>query len=429
MKKKPAGGKKAGPAVDRPEFARRVLQLLEDEGLEASYDEDDFSMKIPDKGTMFLGNLYDEYCRTPVDLRPALLERLLDVLRGPRLPDDPGEAQALLVPVLRPRLYYEQALGELAAREGGDAKPDFAWRVVGEHLALGIALDLPTVLAETGKKDLARWGMKPAQAFTRARRNLLARSKKPFERLDRKVKAWLSPWRDNLDGARLALPQLLRGLDIAGDPVAVVPNRDALVVAGADDQDALAMLLIAARELGGEGRPISPMPVVLREDGWQAWAPPPDSPLRPLHSAATIGYLAQAYHEQQERLFLDTDSQGEMPFVANVMALNLEDGPATLATWTRGVDTLLPEVDLISFMDLAESDDADTRMVVVPWEAVLATCPDLLAPTPHYPRRWRVREFPDAKSMKTLQASARPMGQGDGGGDDDDRPRKKPRKW
>jgi hypothetical protein len=76
-------------------------------------------------------------------------------------------------------------------------------------------------------------------------------------------------------------------------------------------------------------------------------------------------------------------------------------------------------------MDLAESSD-DTRMIVVPWEAILATCPDLLEPTPYYPRRWRVREFPDPKAMKKLQAAARPMG--GGGGEDDERPKKKKRR-
>lgn len=415
--------KKKGGEVDRTEFARRVLALLEDEGLEAELDEDEFALAVADKGTVFLANLHEEYCRTPVEHRPAMLERILDVVRGPKLPDDPEESKRLLVPVLRPRLYYEQTVGELAGEDG--EKPDFAWRVVGEHLALGIALDLPTVLAETGKKDLRKWGLTPAEAFARARKNLLARSQKPWERLDRKVKTWLSPWRDNLDGARLALPQLLRGLDLAGDPVAVVPNRDALVVTGADDEHGLAMLLIAARELGAEGRPISPMPVVLREDGWQPWAPAPDSPVRPLYRAATIGYLAGAYAEQHDRLFEEVEGDEDAPFVANVLGLNLEDGPATLATWSRGVDTLLPEVDLVSFMDLAESSD-DTRMIVVPWEAILATCPDLLEPTPYYPRRWRVREFPDPKAMKKLQAAARPMG--GGGGEDDERPKKKKRR-
>ena len=50
---------------------------------------------------------------------------------------------------------------------------------------------------------------------------------------------YLSAAGDSYDGSRLLLTDLIRQFHVKGDPIAMIPNRDNLIVAGSDDVEGL----------------------------------------------------------------------------------------------------------------------------------------------------------------------------------------------
>lgn len=68
-------------------------------------------------------------------------------------------------------------------------------------------------------------------------------------------------------------------------------------------------------------------------------------------------------------------------------------------TWSKGVDTLLPQADTAMFC--ASQDEA---IGPVPWTEVVARAGHLLKDPGLYPKRYRVRDFPDAATLGDLAA-------------------------
>jgi hypothetical protein len=60
-------------------------------------------------------------------------------------------------------------------------------------------------------------------------------------------------------------------------PVAVVPDRDTLFVTGSEDEEGLTgPAILVEQQLKEANRHISAQPLVLTEDGWQQFEPPPN---------------------------------------------------------------------------------------------------------------------------------------------------------
>src|SRR5207244_2299115 len=109
-----------------------------------------------------------------------------------------------------------------------------------------------------------------------ARKNLEEISRHRFENPFPGV--WVSPWRDNHDAARLVLPELLRQHPVVGDLVALVPNRNILILTGTGDVDGLAAAVALAERALEQPRPLSALAVRLEGDLWVPYLPDPDHP-------------------------------------------------------------------------------------------------------------------------------------------------------
>jgi hypothetical protein len=59
---------------------------------------------------------------------------------------------------------------------------------------------------------------------------------------------------------------LIRELEVKGDPVAMVPNRDTLLVTGWADEPGLARMAALAEDAAGHPRPVSGVSVRLEGD-------------------------------------------------------------------------------------------------------------------------------------------------------------------
>jgi len=79
-----------------------------------------------------------------------------------------------------------------------------------------------------------------------------------------------------------------------------------------------------------------------------------------------------------------------------------EGGPLrSMAVWTKGVDTLLPQAELVAFVIPGEGDNSVHWLVA--WQDVQDIAATLLEKADMEPARWRVRGFPDEGMVALLR--------------------------
>jgi hypothetical protein len=79
-----------------------------------------------------------------------------------------------------------------------------------------------------------------------------------------------SPYADVYDSSRLLLTDAIRQLPVFGDPLAVVPTRNCLLITGTEDDDATAEMMSIAERAQAEDHPVSLRPLRLSPEGWRA---------------------------------------------------------------------------------------------------------------------------------------------------------------
>jgi hypothetical protein len=190
-----------------------------------------------------------------------------------------SDALPRLFPKVRPASAYPAF-----ARRTGRPAPEF--RPLSGELAVGLVLDMPNQDLDLDATHLRAWNADFDALLLRARRNLLARSdQRGFEEV--RGGCYRSTWRDNLDGSRILLPGLLGGLRLQGDPVALLPNRDTLLVVGSEDPEGLRWAMRAALlHLDDDGCPMNACPLRLANYHWEPFQVPEAHPIGALLNAA-----------------------------------------------------------------------------------------------------------------------------------------------
>ena len=222
-------------------------------------------VRVTEDGMMyevFLGNAYDEYVRAAPEERPAIVARYAVVAdRREIAPPTQAEWQ-LLLPKLMPR--RERELLRLRFESVQNLTTGIA---VADGLLLELAIDLPQSIRMVSASDLAGAGMSEAEAFELARRNLIGRSRDPWNRIAPGL--YQSPWADYFDGARLALPTLFPRIGVKGDPIVTIPNRCAVLVTGSREPEGLRYLYEATRMLAQQERPLHLGGLRLVDGSWR----------------------------------------------------------------------------------------------------------------------------------------------------------------
>ncbi len=177
-----------------------------------------------------------------------------------------ADALPWLLPKVRPIFTYQAH-----ARNTGKTAE---YRPLAGNYAVSLVVDLPNQDLDLGPEHLRNWGVDFDSLLQRARTNLLARGgEQRFLAL--REGCYRSTWRDNLDGSRMLLPGVLQRLRILGDPVVLLPNRDMLLVAGAEDPEALRCIVAYARQhLDDTVCPRQAGPLRLRNYCWEPWDGP-----------------------------------------------------------------------------------------------------------------------------------------------------------
>jgi hypothetical protein len=383
----------------RRRFAEKMMGELRRRGADpVTLDEEQFRLEVGGSRFLMLENAYSEWQQAPRLRRGRVLRTYAAVFASG--PEEPAasvdEARPNLLVYVREQSWFSTlALRYADARDGKG--PAFTHRPLNDHLALEVVYDHPSSIASLAPETLEEWGMELDEAVSIGRSNLRERTPGTFEEVRPGVFA--SPWHDNYDAARLVLTELISRLDVRGDPVALLPHRDALLVAGSDDADALGHIAATAEPLLDDSRAITGRAFVWRDGAWEWFMPPEDHPQHRLFRRLLRLSEAREYDDQRAALDDRHEASGTDVFVASLSLIERPDNGEVLSfcSWAQDIPTLLPRADAIAFVRTPSGES-----VAVPWEAAVAVVGDLMAPQGLLPERWRVVEFPDEAQRAEL---------------------------
>jgi hypothetical protein len=384
----------------RNRFARLLADGLKQAGddRETVYEPGEFRLVFYEDGKVVgvanLRNLYDEYCGAPQSERPNRLRNCIRSILSWRkeIPEEFEDVRPDLRPIIRARSFLE-----LLRIEQEIESPDglgIPHQPVGDHLIACLAWDLPESIRTITQHDLDKWGVSFYEAMEAARQSL-EEVEFAFAGIGESLYASLTG--DSYDASRLFLFDLIRSLPVQGEHIAIVPNRDTLLLTGSDDPEGLTMMADLAETALEDPRPINVIPLRLDGDEWVSWTPEPDHPLYEKIHLLTMRSVGQEYADQKARLDALHQKNGTDIFVASFSAVEKDGEVITYCVWSAGVDSLLPRTQKVMFVGGLKSVAAGD------WDRVQEVVGDLMVPVENlYPIRYRVREFPSPEQLEAI---------------------------
>ena len=198
---------------------------------------------------------------------------------------------------------------------------------------------------------------------------------------------------------RLLLVDRIKEFDLAHIPVAMIPNRDSILITGSDDPVGLAMMAELAAKGLEQPYSLSGVPLILQDGEWVDWMPPPDHPSYARFREFEMNFIGAEYTEQKQLLDAAHERGGIDIFTASFSAATRPDGSqVSFCVWGEGVDALLPVTHKVVFMQKGRENKA----MFGDWARVIEFAGELMELTDHYPRRYRVREFPSSAILDAI---------------------------
>jgi hypothetical protein len=370
------------------------------------FDPDQFRLvrEGDPKNESNLAGVYSEYCAAPKDMRETIFQNFVRTWFFYRreIPSEFEDVGHDLLPAVRNRNHLEMTALQMRA----DKDADFRWpyRVLAGPLAVGLVYDLRESMMHVQQHSLDKWKVTFDEAFEVACGNLQHNSRDSLERVETGV--WKSPWRDSYDPSRMLLTGYIRGHDVTGDPVVMVPNRDTLLLAGSADAGALGTLAALAEDAYERSRPISGRAFRLgADDQWVPFLPAEDHPHYEQLKLMQVRSIGGDYADQAEALKALHEKTGKDIFVASFSALKRQDTGdiRSYCVWSEGVVALLPRTDDLFFFRPKGSEDGEV-VATVPWEQAQAVLGERIKPVGLYPERYLVEGFPSEEQLGVLSS-------------------------
>ena len=387
----------------KSKFATQLIKAFVQTGRKLEFDEEQFMLLDPEGDfRLNLTNIYQDHCKLSKADRALHIQQLAGMAKT-EVPETFDEAKSSLMPKIWARATFEML--KLDARlKGNDKMPDLPLYPLGEHLYSSIVFDTPHAMQSISNAEIEAWGVTYYPALEAACQNL-AESSMAYAQIGDGFHSAATG--DNYDGCRLLLIDKIQSLDVKGEPIGLVPHRDAMLVAGSEDPESLKIMFALLEGEGEEvNRPLSPLPLVLRDGEWIDWEPPKNHAIRPVYEHYHHGFHHNLYAQQKDLLEQIFDIHVDDPnasFVASYMVLQKEgekEDVFSLASWGKGVDTLLPRTDRLSLMT-----EPGGEMKIARWEDVAEVVGDMLQRVDElYPVRYRVREFPSPEQLDQIPA-------------------------
>jgi uncharacterized protein YtpQ (UPF0354 family) len=348
-------------------------------------------------------NLYAEWQKTPEGERPAAMQKIAASFKqivNEKL--DWAGAQPRLRPVVRAINYFDLTmLGKVGAE--GKTIPHV---MLGDNAAIGVAIDSPDAMTIAHDTNFADWKVTPEQALAIATENLRAHGPH-FEEVEPGV--YMGEGHDSYDASRILLVDEIKNLKLPGGAVALIPNRETLLLAGAKDAKGLLAMAARADAAVNDPRPIHTIPLCLDGTSWKECVPDVSPAVKQklgeLSVQGRLSIYGDDHDPYQERM-------GDDIFVAHLSGLQKKTGEGvTYATWTKTVPTMLPKADVIAFVVLEGPDGAEKGKILgfAAWDRVMAVCGAHLSETGRLPRYWATGDwFPTDADLKKLALTDKP---------------------
>lgn len=395
----PTNTKKSTPSRER--FAKLMEAELRAGGVAAPirFDAKTFMLHVEGDKTqdLYLGNALAEYLSAPASERRGILQKYAGSVA---FVEEPSleEVREILLPRVRQRVYYHANAFRMA--EAGASMTPFPHLVVSEHLGVSAVIDYPDRIQESFEDPVKRWGIPIEELLRIGSENLSERSQEPFRELA--PGCWQSPWRDNHDSSRLFLTNMIRSLRVKGNHVAMVPNRDTLLVTGSEDDGGLAVMAgIAAKEYG-ENRAISGIAVKLDGDKWSPFMVAQGHPAFVILRELQYRTVQSDYADQTNAL-IEWHEKNELDvFCAALQVYQNDEGFRSVAAWSHGISTLLPLADEIAFFAFGPGEKPQGKPLIRAWDEVSRVIGHRMKINDMYPYRYLVESFPSKKELKEL---------------------------
>ena len=346
---------------------------------------------------MYLDNIYAEYNSTPPAAQADTMRRFVrswfDSEKS--MPDEYLDASHDLLPAIRSRAYF--AVFSLMTQIEGKRASDIAYQPLGEDMAVSLVYDFRDAMRSIGKADLERWNVTFYEALEVARDNLQKLPSR-FIGPQQGPGIYLSATNDNYDAARLLLLDMIRQFQVRGEYVAMVPNRDTLIVTGSEDVEGVKGMAALAKDSLKKPRPMSGLALRLEGDEWLPWMPDRSHPAYPDYRTLQIQTYGQNYAEQKHLLDKLHESTKKDIFVAGIIAVNAATSGAvfTYCVWSKGCHAWLPRTDRVVFFE------ENREPVATDWSRAVAGLGDLMKPLDMFPERYEVFEYPTDEQLKAI---------------------------
>ncbi|HEY9236059.1 MAG TPA: hypothetical protein VIP08_13610 [Phenylobacterium sp.] len=321
----------------RKRFAKQVFEGVRGQGWPhpLDYDEKRFRFDLGVLGDVDLEPLFQHWSDARGATRQTAIDHAVSFVLEAGADPSWEACKDLLVPLVRAAAPAQLAACYEPSKAG-------AWRRLTEHLVIRVGIDRPHSLAGVEPDRLADWGRSFPEVLEAALANLRQREPLAFERDEDGF--YVSAGTDYNDVSRMLVPETFNGLDLRGAPVAIAVTRDMLLVAGADDPDALEAMAAAARGvLQRHGPAVSAVPLILVDGEWKAFEDTTGSA-----SLQVLAALQKAeIHEQEQPLVAERLArEGRPTAVANLTLLPEGDTLSSIALWTEP-NSLIPRADYV----------------------------------------------------------------------------------
>jgi uncharacterized protein YtpQ (UPF0354 family) len=389
------------PSKDK--FAKMLKTAIEKAGENdpIHYDPEKFCLQSEGERTNILNltNAYNEYCGASRDQKPSVVHNFVQTWFSHRkeMPDDFESARHDLLPVIRNRLMFEHTTMKMKSE--GNTEFNWPYRSLAEVLGIGLVYDLPSSMVQLQQHFLDQWKTTFEEAYEAACDNLRAITKHRLNEVAPGVH--MSPWRDNYDPSRMLLIDYIRHHEVRGDPVVMVPNRDALLLTGSKDSAGLARLVEVAEAAHDHPRPLSLLAFRLTEDDeWVPFMPPLDHPRYKQFRQFQVKCFGSDYDDQKAALNELHEKTGKDIFVASYSAAEKQDTGEirSYCVWSAGVTAFLPKTDYIYFFLPTDEENGDI-VATVPWADAEASLGNRIKRVGMYPERYLVEAFPTEEEI------------------------------
>ncbi|HEU4776601.1 MAG TPA: DUF1444 family protein [Telluria sp.] len=397
---------KSTPSPER--FSNIAIDALRAEGYSAPIEVDQAEFRLllgaDGKQVFNLNNFYRDYCRVDKAERKNVVQGYIKSMMVQEMPKAFADAKAKLLPVLRSRSMIEYVA--LAVAGEADTAKLPAAQPFSADAAIMLAYDTEHSMMTLTGSSLSEWNVSFDTALAAAIDNLRDGTVSSFDQVAPGL--YLSTWNDAYDTSRLLFPDVLYQLGVGGEPVAMIPTRNRLMVASANDSAAQLTMINAARLFAEEeGRQLSAL-MYHYVNGRAVEYQPRDAEVAAKLAELRRKTLAEDYAGQKDMLEKAHEKSGTDVFVASYQIISSRDTgrEASFTVWTEDVDTLLPEADLVALVSTAELEDGRSGPPkLVAWRDLQATTGAFEQLPDRYPARYKPANFPGKAAREALPAT------------------------